>query len=356
MCGKCGTRMTVRYHQRSTALQPDYVCQRQCIEQGIPLCQQIPGAAIDEAVGDTLVAMMSPVALEVALSVQLELGARIGEADKMRQQQVERARYEADLARRRFKQVDPDNRLVADSLEAEWNERLRALAQAQQDYEQSRAADTLVIDDKQRDRLLALASDFPTLWRDARTSVRDRKRMVRLLVEDATLVRDAEIHVHLRLRGGTTHSLALPLPKCAWELRRTDPEIIREIDALLDHHSELQIAERLNQQGRRSSEGRRFTRRSVIRLRRDHRLKSRFDRLRASGMLTLGEMARSLRVSASTVKAWAHAGILRAEPYNARGQCVYATHKGPKPRKQQGNKLSERGTKPLVSSHRTKEV
>jgi DNA invertase Pin-like site-specific DNA recombinase len=356
MCGKCGTRMTVRYHQRSTALQPDYVCQRQGIEQGIAPCQTIPGAAIDVAVGDALVAMMSPVALEVALNVQQELAARMGEADKMRQQQVERARYEADLARRRFMQVDPDNRLVADSLEAEWNERLRALAQAQQDYEQSRVADALVIDDKQRDRLFALASDFPKLWREARTSMRDRKRMVRLLLEDATLARDTKIHVHLRLRGGTTHSLVLPLPKCAWELRQTDPQVVREIDALLDHHTELQIAERLNQQGHRSSEGRRFTRRSVIRLRRDHRLKSRVDRLRASGMLTLGEMARSLRVSASTVKAWAHAGILRAEPYNAKGQCVYATHKGPKPRKQQGNKLSERGIKPLVSSHRTKEV
>src|SRR6516164_2029112 len=123
ICGRCGKRMTVRYHSRRRQLVPDYVCQREGIEQGEPICQHIPGAAIDEAIGDILVEAVTPITLEVALAVQKELQSRLDEADRLRQQQVERARYEAELARRRYLRVDPDNRLVADSLEADWNDK-----------------------------------------------------------------------------------------------------------------------------------------------------------------------------------------------------------------------------------------
>src|SRR5665213_884448 len=226
--------MTVRYHQRAEGLRQTYACQRERVDRGAPVCEIIPGAAIDEAVGDVLVAMMTPVALEVALTVQRELVARSGEADKMRKQQVERARYEADLARRRYMQVDPDNRLVADSLEAEWNECLRALSAAQEDYARKSVADAMVVDEQQRTRVLALAADFPKLWRDPKTSMRDRKRMVRLLIDDVTITRDGAIRVQVRFRGGTTRSLALPLPKRAWELRQTPPDVVRDVDAMLE--------------------------------------------------------------------------------------------------------------------------
>ena len=356
LCGKCGARMSVRYHQNGGVLRPTYVCQREAIERGTPICQNIPGAGIDDAVGETLVAMVTPVALEVALAVQHELAARIDESDKMRQQQVERARYEADLARRRYMQVDPDNRMVADSLEAEWNDRLRALGGAQEDYERRRAADTLIIDDQQRARILALAGDFPKLWRDPKTPMRDRKRMVRLLVEDVTLVRDVEIHVHLRFLGGTTRSLVLPLPKCSWELRQTPAEVIREIDALLEDHSDQEIANILNERGHRSGQGVAFSRGIVVHLRRDYRLKTRLERMRASGMLTLPEMARALRVSTSTVKTWSRAGLLLAKPYNDKGQRLYATLDGAMPLKKQGSKLSRRLPGRQISSNRAKEV
>src|SRR5207248_975651 len=130
ICGCCGKRMTVRYHSRREQLIPDYVCQRDGIEHREPICQHIPGAAIDEAVGNILVEAVTPVTLEVALAVQQELQSRLDEADRLRQQQVERSRYEAELARRRYLRVDPDNRLVADSLEADWNAKLEMLPDA----------------------------------------------------------------------------------------------------------------------------------------------------------------------------------------------------------------------------------
>jgi Recombinase zinc beta ribbon domain len=130
LCGRCGKRMTVRYHSRRGKLFPDYICQRDGIEHGEPICQSIPGAAIDEKVGDLLMEAVTPVMLEVALAVQQELQSRLEEADRLRRQQVERARYEAEMAQHRYLRVDPNNRLVADSLEADWNDKLRQLAEA----------------------------------------------------------------------------------------------------------------------------------------------------------------------------------------------------------------------------------
>ena len=121
VCGICGSRMTVRYHTRQKGLVPEYVCQRDGIEHAIAICQRVVGDQIDHAVGQLLVASVAPLALEVTLSVQQELQARIEEVDKLRKKQVERARYEAGLARRRYLHIDPANRLVADSLEADWN-------------------------------------------------------------------------------------------------------------------------------------------------------------------------------------------------------------------------------------------
>ena len=105
--------MTVRYHVRKAGLNPIYVCQREGIEHAQRICQSIPGSSVDAAIGDLLLEMMTPVTLEVALAVQHELQQRLDDADRLRHQQVERARYEADLAQRRYLQVDPNNRLVA---------------------------------------------------------------------------------------------------------------------------------------------------------------------------------------------------------------------------------------------------
>lgn len=161
LCGQCGAGMSVRYHVRQGRVTPDYECQRLSRKVVVPRCQSIPGAGIDEAIGRLLVETVTPVTLEVALAVEQELQSRIEESDRLRYRQVERARQEAELSKRRFMQVDPDNRLVADTLEAEWNDKLRALAKAQEEYERRRKADRLVLDEEKRARILALATDFP---------------------------------------------------------------------------------------------------------------------------------------------------------------------------------------------------
>ena len=170
LCGVCGRRMTVRYHNYGIHRVPHYVCQKEGIENAKPLCQSVHGEAIDKAIGELLVQTVTPMALDVAMTVQQEIQTRIDEVDRLRRKQVERARYEADLAQRRYRHVDPANRLVADTLEAEWNNKLRALNEAQEEYERLRQSDRIVIDERQRGRISALASDFPRLWRDPKTA------------------------------------------------------------------------------------------------------------------------------------------------------------------------------------------
>jgi len=192
ICGRCGMRMSVRYHNRRGSLNPDYCCVGPENRHGGRRCQGIPGDGIDEAIGKLLLEVMEPVQLEVALAVQKELENRTEEADQLRYREVERARYEADLGRRRYMQVDPDNRLVADQLEADWNAKLRALDEAQQQYEQQCQADRAMLTQQQRQEVHDLASDFPRLWRDERTPQRERKRMVRLLLESTQRLRSLQ--------------------------------------------------------------------------------------------------------------------------------------------------------------------
>lgn len=342
VCGICGSRMTVRYHARQQRLVPEYVCQRDGVEHAVSICQRVVGDQIDNAVGQLLVESVAPLALEVTLSVQQELQARIEEVDKLRRKQVERARYEADLAQRRYLHVDPANRLVADSLEADWNEKLRALTEAQEQYEQQQRQDRAAVDEQQRARIAALASDFPRLWQDSSTADRERKRMVRLLLADVTLIRGKRITVHARFKGGATKTLDLPRPLTAWELRTTPAEIVSEVDRLTDDYTDKQIVEILNQRGTLSGCGQRFNSRIIARLRREYKLKSRYDRLREKGLLTLEQMSALLDIGPKCVITWRNHGLLRGYPLNDRDDWLYEHPGGNPPRKAQGVKLAKR--------------
>jgi len=330
VCGRCGGRMTVRYYVRHGLPMPQYCCQAEGIKRAEPPCQRVLGGDIDRAVGELLVDTMTPLALEVALSVHDELASRADEADRLRRQHVERARYEAELAQRRYLRVDPDNRLVAATLEAEWNAKLRAVDAAQDDYDRQRAADTLV-DEEKRQQILALATDFPRLWRDPSTPARDRKRMARLIIEDVTLLRSEEmLDVHVRLRGGQVRSLQLPRPKSITDLAKLDPGIVAEVDRLLDNHTDAEIAAALNAAGHQPPVGDQFTVWIIWKIRKAHKLESRFLRLRQQGMLTLAEIALELGVHPCTVKARAGRGQLESVIYNDKGQRLYAPPQ-PKP-------------------------
>ena len=316
ICGRCGRRMTVGYHRRRGVEVPDYRCMGQAIQTGSATCHTVPGATIDPAISQLLLDAVRPVALEVALSVQSELEARAGEADALRASHVERARHRADAARRRYLAVDPDNRLVADSLEADWNDALRQLTEAQEDYQRAATASQTSLNEEHKARVRALATDFPQLWSDPATPVRERKRIARLLIEDVTIVKAEQIQLHVRFRGGVTTSLLVPIPLAGGQARQTNPDTLAALDHLLETHTDAQTAEALNREGHRSGTGQHFTSSIVLHLRRCNDLPSHLDRLRARGLLTIPEVAERLGVSTSTVKAWHRAGLLVSHQAN----------------------------------------
>jgi hypothetical protein len=316
--------MTIRFYVSHSEVLPEYVCQREGIEHAHAICQRVVGGSLDRAVGDLLVEAVSPLALEVALAVEDELETRAQEVDRMRHQQVERARYEAELAQRRYLRVDPNNRLVTDSLEAEWNNKLRALAAAQEEYERQRAGEGGVLSADQRRQIMTLVTDFPRLWRDPATPQRERKRMVRLLLEDVTLLKADEVVAQIRFRCGATHTLRLPLPLSAPELRKTHSAVLAEIDRLIDDHTDMEIADILNARGLRPGVADRFSNIIIYHIRQKYRLEHRFSRLRRQGMLTLQEATAALGLDPATVKKRAARGQLVSHVYNDKGQRLYA--------------------------------
>ena len=323
ICGKCGRPMTVRYHHRAGCLVPDYVCTKEHIELGKPLCQAIAGAEIDEAIGKLLVESVTPLAMEVALDVQNEIQARLADAARLRQQHVQRAQYEADQARLRYMRVDPNNRLVADILEARWNEKLRGLAEATEECENQGRRDGEELTAEQKKRIRALASEFPKLWRDPNTLDRDRKRMARLLLEDVTLRREQDLLVQVRFKGGATQELRLPLPKNAWERRMTKPEIVAEINRLLEQHNDAEVARLLNERGLHTGCGGAFDTLKIIHVRRQYRLKSRHQRLRDQGWMLPLEVATLLNCSCNTVSYWRRTGLLTSTGFSDRKAFLY---------------------------------
>jgi hypothetical protein len=273
-----------------------------------------------------VIKQVTPAAVELALDIRKEIETRLQEADQLRCRAIERAQIEAELAERRFMRVDPNNRLVADTLESDWNEKLRALAKAREERERCRREDQFVVDEAVRQRLLVMTTDFQQLWADPATPNRERKRMLAHIVEDATLIKcpeDGYTKIHVRFKGGKTETLTVPNPKSSAQQVTTPRQIVAVVDELLDEYTYSEIADRLNDRGLRpggaarpGQENQRFCAKRVAYLVHAYGLRSRHDRLRARGMLTAREMAGRLGVHEDTIIAWARCGILRRHAYN----------------------------------------
>lgn len=310
LCGLCGGRMGVHYSQEHGQPVPTYICQETATRHGGKVCQSVPGKVVDPAVGALLVELMTPMTLEVTLAVQRELEARTAETDALRRQQIERTRYDAELARRRYMKVDPDNRLVADSLEAEWNEKLRLHTDAVEDYERRAAEEAATLDAETQQRIRALADEFPRVWNDPRVEMRERKRIFRLLVADVTLIKAETITANVRLSGGATRTLTLERPLPIAQIRKFKPDLVAEVDRLLDRHCDRQIADILNQRGLRTWEGKPFNLKKIAFIREAYNLPSRRQRLRDRGLLTTTEVAERFAIAETTVHQWGRQGLI----------------------------------------------
>jgi len=339
VCGRCGRHFRGRYAPRRGRLEAWYVCDRAHGTRGEPNCQSIAGPPIDEAIGALVAEKMTPAAVELALEVRREIEARYQEADQLRCRAMERAQIEADLAQRRFMLVDPSNRLVADTLEGEWNDKLRALVKAREERERGRKEDQLVLDDAIRERLMAMTTNFQKLWTDPGTPNRERKRLLAHIIEDVTLIKlpaEGITKIHVRFKGGKTETLTAMNPRSSAQQVKTEPKIVGLVDKLLDDHIYSRIADLLNEQGLRPGGsarpgrgGARFTALRVAYLVHSYGLRSRYDRLRDRGMLTKREAAARLAIHEATLVNWAEHGIITRHAYNGHAYLYEAP--GPNP-------------------------
>ena len=325
---------------------PDYQCVGESIQAGAPRCLTVPGAGIDAAIGQLLLDTVTPLALEVALTVQAELEARADEADALRRSHVERARHHADLARRRYLAVDPDNRLVADSLEADWNDALRQLQAAQDDYERA---------SRRRASALERRAQGPhpcPRRRLPRPVVRPRHPAAR------TQTHGPAAHRRRHPRQDRPDPPPRPLPRrpdhqphhphpadrLARPARPT-PTRFALLDRLLDDHTDAEVADALNAAGHRSGDRPALhPPASCCTYAAPTSLPSHAERLRARGLLTIDEIAERLDVHPSTIKAWHHAGLLISHKANDKNERLYEPPTPGDPRlvKRMGSRLANR--------------
>jgi len=325
LCGKCGKNLATRYqHRASGERTPIYLCNRDKLDYGTALCTRIPGAGIDAIVTATLLQKVTPMAVEAAISVQHEIIKRAQQADQLLRRQVERAQYDADLARRRVMSVEPENRLVAQTLEQEWNEKLILLEQAKLDYDGKRSHHRSVFDRAQQGALRSIAADFAHIWHHPATSYQHKKRMIRLLIEDVTLTRNGDqVDVYIRFRTGTVikHLFTVPSPG----RRTTDisSDIMQQIEHLASTHTAGEMATQLNAAGLIHPTRGTFNTNAVVYLLQRFNLPNLKQRLKTSGYLSQHEIAKRCGVTTQTVQRWRRQGWLKARRYNDQPEYLY---------------------------------
>ena len=351
ICGRCGDRMTVRYSVSHGHPAPLYCCQRRGIERAEPSCQRLPGAAIDRAVSELVLETVTPASVDVAFEVFAELRARAIEIDRAKRAQMARLREDAELAQRQFLLVRPEHRLVADTLERHWNQALQRVAEAEEADARATQTQAVPVTPEMQERVTALVADLPRVWHDPRTPARERKRMLRLLIEDVTLVRDDVIHLSIRWRGGATRVVECPLPLGAPDLRRSPPAVVEQVRALATEQTDRQIAETLNARWLRTGTGLPFTRTRVRTLRVAYDIESYFDHLTTAGWLTAPQMAAQLDMHPTTAKRFAQEGVLRAVRADDKGTILFEPPTGPLPVAHPGKRFRDRRCYPKLASH-----
>ena len=244
-----------------------YVCNHQQRRYGEPTCQSVPGREVDQAVAAAVLAALTPAQVELSLAVLEEIERQQALLHQQWALRLEAAGYAVRLAQRRYEQVDPDNRLVARTLEQEWEVRLQEQQQLTGEYEHFQRQTPLRLDETQRQQLRSLAEDLPRVWQAETTTWAERKELLRLLVADVTLTRQDDT-VQVQLRWHTNQLDTFPV---AFPLRGAYPSPSRSLSGVRDlspTHSDREVAEILNQEGLSTAQGKPFTPARVLGVRR----------------------------------------------------------------------------------------
>ncbi len=328
LCGSCGRRMSVRYQREGSLLV--YECNQAHAQLAVKTCQTMRGDRIDQAVAACFLQAIEPAHLDVALSALAHLEARAKQIDQQARRQIERAQYEADLARRRYRAVDPDNRLVARSLEREWNEKLLEVDRMEREYQVLPKPVALMLSAEQREQIRQLAQDLPALWDAPTTTWAERKQLLRWLIKDVTLSKRGNvIGIDIRWQTEARTSLSIPRLKKSWEVRQTSSQVVARVRELAPTHTETQIAALLNAEGAQAGMGGTLTASKVAWIRHAYQIPLECPERpyvastgqRGDGRYSALAAAELLNVNVSTIADWCNGGRL---------ECIRACPRGPR--------------------------
>jgi DNA invertase Pin-like site-specific DNA recombinase len=312
LCGVCGRRLGVRYTGNG-GIYPIYQCvwkHREALASHA--CLSVPSAPLDKAMSDRLVSAITPVTIELALEALTNLEERDREIGAQWRMRIERARYDADLAERRYEAVDPANRLIAATLETRWNDAMQRLHDLEAELAAFEQKTMRAVTAEQKRQILELAKDFPRLWSAPTTTPRDRKRILRLLVRDITVVRGPEpkiVRLQVRWQGGETEILQLQLPQNRADAIRYPEAFVKRIRELAVNHHDDEIVALLRAEGHRSATGKPLASGAIKWIRYKHRIPAPKP---PAGSLSVRQVREQYGVSLWVVHYWIERGIVSA--------------------------------------------
>ena len=320
-CGTCGRKLAVFYRGPAKTV-PNYYCQgsAELVNGRGSRHMNIGGQGIDAAVAAAFLAALQPAALQACLHAAEQLEHGHDAALDQHRRQVEQARYQAVKAERRYRAVDPENRLVARGLETEWNTALQQLADAEAELARRQTARPKALTPAERDAILALGDDLGQVWDAPTTTDKDRKQLLRTLLEEVNITArrdDPDPHARLVLRwkGGAITELTVPLRRPQPKIR-TDDDTVNLVRRLAVHYPDAIIAGILNRQGRRTPRGLSYTAGRVQGLRHYWGIPRHQPATSAPAegeLLNVAQAARQLGIAPSTLLRWLNDGFIAGE-------------------------------------------
>jgi DNA invertase Pin-like site-specific DNA recombinase/predicted DNA-binding transcriptional regulator AlpA len=317
VCGKCGRKLNTYYKGNNST--PGYYCANATIVNGRGLhCMRIGGLQIDKAVATAFLEAIEPAGIEAALVAEKELIHGYNAVIQQQKLHVERMRYQANRAQKRYEAVDPHNRLVAQTLEQHWEERLIELTTAQADLNKKQGSLPSSLTHEQRQSIRDLGADLRTVWNAPTTTDRDRKTLIRTVIEEVIIEprdNDAPVKVCLRWSGGTITELNINLPARHQPTIKTDEDTIELIRRLALHYDDGMIAGILNRQGRKTAQGLPFNANRVGSTRRNWNIPKHVPKPNsATGeLLNITQAAKLFGIAPSTIHRWLNDGFIPGE-------------------------------------------
>lgn len=317
LCGSCARRLTVRY-KGNGGLYPTYECnwkRREGLSTGS--CMHLPSNLIDMPIVNRVFEVIKPKQIKAAIKALEEIERREEAVDNQWRMQIDRTEYEANLAQRRYEAVDPDNRLVAGTLEKRWNEKLLKAQEVKRKFEEHKQKNRISATEEQKSQLLNLAHNLPKLWEAHSTSAKDRKRILRLIIKDITVEKAAEpkqIVLHIRWQGGAIEDIPVEMPANYPDRIRYEDHIIARVRKLSQCHTDAQIVDLFNEEGLKSAKNQRFTISMIKWIRYKYGIMSQI--LKRPEELTVNQVMAKFEISRHVVYYWIERKIITARRLN----------------------------------------